>query len=120
MKKYLLAIVATAMLVTQAFAWEFTSKNYFVQNHAESTHLVVTGVTLEYHWFQLRPTLPGETSGTTWSAPFPTSCMVRVTISQWFGPPVTAPGFMNACTQSTITITPKSSGTLTDFYFQFH
>jgi hypothetical protein len=120
--KKLLASIALlgALAATPAAAWDFTSKNYFVQNHAQGTFLVVTGVTLEGHWFPVRTTLPGETSGWTWSAPFPAGCMVTVTISQWFGKPITSPTKMDACTQSTITLTPKAPGPVTDLYFQFH
>jgi hypothetical protein len=121
LNKFLASIGLAAALAiaaaTPASAWRATQ--YFVRNNAQGTHLVIEGVTLEYNWFQLRPIQPGETSGFVWS-PELKSCLVHVTISQWFAKPVTAPNLFNVCSQTTITITPKGPNNLSDFWFAYN
>lgn len=120
MKKFLALLAFASTLATPAAAWQ-QGKIFYVVNHVYDAHLAIESVAFNTRVFPVRLTLPQETSSFKFfetSPPLP--CLVKVTITQLFGPPVTAPTLFNGCTQNTITVTGKGSEILNAFNFYYN
>jgi hypothetical protein len=119
LNKLLLATAFTAALAaTPAAAWP---QKFTLNNNTSFNKLVVEMVSLTVPGggstatFKLGEVWPGQSAGFDFFKDPP--CLRWVTITQKFGPPITASNQMNICTQTTITITgPTSALTYTFTY----